>query len=415
MAPVCASSGEQSWDQGGVSINGKLMYASALAITLLLAISWPVAASAGAHAKLVVDDDKVECPTAGFTHIQDAVKAAAPGDEIRICKGVYVEQIKIDKALDIDADNGAIVMPSAMQANTASLFDGKPIAAALVVTEATGVSITGLTLDGINNGISLCSPDLIGIAYQNASGTVAHVAVRNFKLAASLNGCQSGTGIFVESGSGGASNVEIRDSTVHDFQKNGITADEPGTITVIRRNVVTGVGATNGAAQNGVQIGFGAAGSIVDNLVTNNVYAPCTAVDSCKAVATNILVTQSDGVEVSGNTGGTSQVNIFVDGNNATVNRNETFGTILFDGIRVEGNGSTLSHNHVFNGAESGIFVAGNNNVITDNTITEANVGILKDTGSMGNVIAGNHFFDTPISVQDPRVINVAKLISPKR
>lgn len=396
-------------------MNGKVMYASALAITLLLAISWPVAASAGAHAKLVVDDDKVECPTAGFTHIQDAVKAAAPGDEIRICKGVYVEQIKIDKALDIDADNGAIVMPSAMQANTASLFDGKPIAAALVVTEATGVSITGLTLDGINNGISLCSPDLIGIAYQNASGTVAHVAVRNFKLAASLNGCQSGTGIFVESGSGGASNVEIRDSTVHDFQKNGITADEPGTITVIRRNVVTGVGATNGAAQNGVQIGFGAAGSIVDNLVTNNVYAPCTAVDSCKAVATNILVTQSDGVEVSGNTGGTSQVNIFVDGNNTTVNRNETFGTILFDGIRVEGNGSTLSHNHVFNGAESGIFVAGNNNVITDNTITEANVGILKDTGSLGNVIAGNHFFDTPIGVQDPRVINVAKLISPKR
>jgi parallel beta-helix repeat protein len=396
-------------------MNCKLVNAFALTATLVLAITWPVATSAAAHAKLVVDDDKVECPTAGFTHIQDAVKAAAPGDEIRICKGVYVEQVKIDKALDIDADNGAIVMPSAMQANTASLFDGKPIAAALVVTEATGVSITGLTLDGINNGISLCSPDLIGIAYQNASGTVAHVAVRNFKLAASLNGCQSGTGIFVESGSGGASNVEIRDSTVHDFQKNGITADEPGTITVIRRNVVTGVGATNGAAQNGVQVGFGAGGSIVDNLVTNNVYAPCTAVDSCKAVATNILVTQSDGVEVSGNTGGTSQVNIFVDGNNATLNRNKTFGTILFDGIRVEGNGSTLSENHVFNGAESGIFVAGNNNVITANTITEASVGILKDTGSMGNVIAGNHFFDTPISVQDPRVINVAKLISPKR
>jgi parallel beta-helix repeat protein len=396
-------------------MNCKLVNAFALTATLVLAITWPVATSAAAHAKLVVDDDKVECPTAGFTHIQDAVKAAAPGDEIRICKGVYVEQVKIDKALDIDADNGAIVMPSAMQANTASLFDGKPIAAALVVTEATGVSITGLTLDGINNGISLCSPDLIGIAYQNASGTVAHVAVRNFKLAASLNGCQSGTGIFVESGSGGASNVEIRDSTVHDFQKNGITADEPGTITVIRRNVVTGVGATNGAAQNGVQVGFGAGGSIVDNLVTNNVYAPCTAVDSCKAVATNILVTQSDGVEVSGNTGGTSQVNIFVDGNNATLNRNKTFGTILFDGIRVEGNGSTLSENHVFNGAESGIFVAGNNNVITANTITEASVGILKDTGSMGNVIAGNHFFDTPISVQDPWVINVAKLISPKR
>jgi len=53
----------------------------------------------------VVDDDKVECPNAAFTRIQDAVDAASPGDEIHICKGVYVEQVKITKPLDIDADN----------------------------------------------------------------------------------------------------------------------------------------------------------------------------------------------------------------------------------------------------------------------------------------------------------------------
>jgi len=70
----------------------------------------------------VVDDDKVECPNAAFTRIQDAVDAASPGDEIHICKGVYVEQVKITKPLDIDADNGAILMPSAMQANATSLF-----------------------------------------------------------------------------------------------------------------------------------------------------------------------------------------------------------------------------------------------------------------------------------------------------
>ena len=393
----------------------KHLYPFALAVILTSALAWPAAASPAHSARLTVDDDKVECPNARFTRIQDAVDAASPGDEIHICRGTYAEQVTIRKALDIDADNGAILMPPAMHANTTSLFDAAPIATALLVANATGVSISGLTVDGANNGISACAPDLIGISFQNASGTVDHVAVRNFKLAASLNGCQSGTGIFVQCGSGGISKVEITNSTVHDFQKNGITADEKGTVAVIRRNVVTGLGPTNGAAQNGVQIGFGAAGSILGNVVTNNIWAPCTAVATCATVATNILVTQSDGIEVSGNTAGISQVNIFVDGSNATIDRNETFATSVFDGIRVQGNQSSVGRSQVFNGAESGIFLEGNNNVVTDNTINEAAIGILKDTGSSGNIITGNHFFNTPVSVQDPQRIDVAKLISPKR
>lgn len=393
----------------------KPVYPFASAVILISAILWPATAFPAQRSRLVVDDDKVECPNAGFTHIQDAVDAASPGDEIHICKGIYVEQVRVRKPLDIDADNGAVLMPSAMQANTSSLFDAAPIATAVLVADTTGVSISGLTVDGANNGVSACTPDLIGISFQNASGDLDHIAVRNFKLAASLNGCQSGTGIFVQSGNGGVSRVEIHDCTVHDFQKNGVTADEKGTVAIIRRNVVTGVGATNGAAQNGVQIGFGAAGSILNNIVTNNIWAPCTAVATCTTVATNILVTQSDGVEVSGNTAGISQVNIFLHGNSAEINSNETFATAVFDGIRVQGNQSGVHQNRVFNGAESGIFLSGNNQVITDNVITEAAIGILKETGSSGNIVARNRFFDTSVSVQDPQLIDVAKLISPKR
>ena len=396
-------------------MKSELPKTAALGVLLLSVLVWPGAAEPTRGAQLVVDDDKVECPNAGFTRIQDAVDSASPGDEIHICKGIYVEQVAIHKSLTIDADNGAILMPSAMQANTTSLFDAAPIATALLVADTTGVSISGLTVDGINSGISQCAPDLIGISFQNASGDLERVSVRNFKLTASLNGCQSGTGIFVQSGNGGVSKVEIEHCTVHDFQKNGITADEIGTVSIIRRNVVTGVGPTTGAAQNGVQIGFGAAGSILDNVVTNNVWAPCTTVASCTAVATNILVTQSDAVEVSGNTAGISQVNIFFDGNNAEIKRNETFASVVFDGIRLEGNQSPVRENHVYNGAESGIFLSGNSNVVTDNVITEAAIGVLKETGSSGNIIRGNRFFNTSVLVQDPQIIDVVKLISPKR
>jgi parallel beta-helix repeat protein len=391
------------------------VYPFALLLVFLSTFIWPATALSASHAQLVVDDDKVECPQAGFTHIQAAVDAASPGDEIHICKGIYVEQVSIHKPLDIDADNGAILMPSAMQANTISLLTAAPFATAVLVAGTTGVSISGLTVDGANNGLSQCAPDLIGITFQNASGALDHVAVRNFKLSMTLDGCQSGNGIFVQSGNGGVSNVVIDHCTIHDFQKNGITANEEGTVAIIRRNVVTGLGPTNGAAQNGVQIGFNAEGSILDNIVTNNVWAPCTAVATCAAVATNILVTHADGVEVSGNTAGISQVNIFAHGNSATVDRNQTFATSVFDGIRLQGDQSRVRHNQVFNGAESGIFLSGNNNVITDNTITEAAVGILKDTGSTGNIITGNHFFDTPVLVQDPHPIDVSTLISPKR
>jgi len=40
---------------------------------------------------LLVDDDKVQCPTAGFTTIQAAVDAAPAGATIRVCAGTYTE------------------------------------------------------------------------------------------------------------------------------------------------------------------------------------------------------------------------------------------------------------------------------------------------------------------------------------
>lgn len=365
--------------------------------------------------QIVVDDDKLECPNAAFTRIQDAVDAAAPGSQIRVCKGTYAEQVSISKPLDLEADSGAVLMPASVQANASSLSSGIAIAAALLVSNTANVTIRGLTLDGANNGISQCAPDLMGIFFQNASGEIDRVAVRNFKLSASLNGCQSGTGIFVQSGNGSASQVEIHRSTIHDFQKNGITANEVGTSASIDGNVVTGLGPTTGAAQNGIQIGFGAGGSIQNNTVTNNLWAPCMAVATCTAVATNILVEQSEGILVTDNVVGISQVGIFIHGNQGQLLENRTFATSVFDGIHIEGVQSQVRRNDVFNGAQSGIFIDGKNNVVDHNTITESAVGILKMAGSTGNLIQFNDVFDAPVASQDPSVPKLSTLVVPLR
>jgi len=380
---------------------------------LMVSLSRPTTATSKPH--LVVDDDKVECPNADFTRIQDAVYAATPGASIRICRGVYVEQVKINKPLDIDADSGAILMPAPIKQNTTSLFDASPLATAILVADTTDVSIAGLVVDGTNAGISECSPLLLGITFQNASGAIQRVTLRNFRLGPGFGGCQSGLGIFVQSGGGGISRVSIDKCTVHDFQKNGITANEVGTEVTIRGNVVTGIGPTTGAAQNGIQIGFGAGGSIDGNTVSNMVWSPCVSVKTCAAVATNILVTQSDGVEVTENTVGISQVGIFVHGNQGEVETNETFASSVFDGIRIEGDQGEVRSNHVFNGAEAGVFIAGNNNLVEHNTITEAAIGILKASGSSGNLIQGNRVFGTPIAVQDPSTSTLSEIISPVR
>jgi nitrous oxidase accessory protein NosD len=361
----------------------------------------------------VVGTNKAECPNAQFSTIQAAVNAATPGTIIRICAGTYPEQVSITKALSLRGENGVVIQPSNVIANTTSAFSGQPIAAIIVVQDATDVDIRNVTVDGVNNGITECAPDFIGVFYRNASGEVSRVAVRNVKLSVSLNGCQSGDAILVQSGGGGASVVDIEDSSFHDYQKNGITANEIGTQVRIEGNVVTGIGATTGAAQNGIQIGFGAGGNIVRNTVANHVWSPCVSLQSCDVTADDILVFQSDNVGVERNIAGVSQTGIAIAANHARVNGNQVFDSLIFDGVELMGNDNDARRNWITHSDRAGVFIQGNNNVVTQNRINEAAFGVLKITGSTGNIIANNDFFNATVKVQDPQ--GVGSTASPYR
>ena len=288
----------------------------------------------------------------------------------------------------IAAPSGGIV------ANTTSLSSGDPIAAQFVVdTPGGAVNINNITVDGNNNQINGCAPELIGIYYRNASGTVNQVAAINQTLSTALNGCQSGLGIFVQSGLSLNSTVTVENSYIANYQKNGITGDETGTTVTISSNRVFGQGPTTGAAENGIQFGFGAGGSAVSNTVMDNVYSPGTA------AATGILVYASANVSVTSNIVGNSQLGISFDSDptfgaadNGTIDSNKVSATHLFDGIDVCSNSNSVLKNSVFGSDESGIHLdgscgsTGNSNTVTGNVINVSCAGILEDPSTTNTV-----------------------------
>jgi len=366
---------------------------------------------------------------ASYPSITQAVNSVPAGSTIKICPGTYPEQVLITKNLTLTgvaanglvaanasgANNPVITSPAGgVTANAHDLYDNSDIAAQIAVVTPTNasqsivVNISNITVDGSNNQISGCAPDLVGIYYQNANGTVNHVATRFQALASGLGGCQSGLGIFAESGyaSGKTSTISILNSSVHDYQKNGITADGTGMNATITGNYVVGSGATPVIAQNGIQVSDGATGKVSTNTVTDDVYVSPDGGPYYSA--SGILLYDSGGTSghlltVSMNTVSNTQGAIVTYGdsfgtadyNSVTSNKITTTlaaGPYLIDGIDLCSNNNTAATNTIFNSAGAGVHIdsqctestgtTGNNSAATSNTVNEACAGVLLGSGT---------------------------------
>jgi len=352
-----------------------------------------------------------------FSSIQAAIDAVPPGSTVDICAATYSEQIHINKSITLTgvAQNSAdavVILPPAggLTANATSLSSGNPIAGHIAVLGPATVNFNNLIVDSLGNGLSGCgAATLVGILYQNATGTLKHVATRNQWIGSSesdggSNGCQNGLGIFVQSGNSGTSAVTVQNSSVHDYQKNGITGNESGTSLTVMNSDIVGQGATTGAAENGIQIGFGATGSISGNLVIDDVWAPDTITDPGDAAAGILLFDSVNGTSVKSNTVGNTQFGIAAvtdtggEGDNATISMNKVFGTRVFDGIDVCVNNSTVQSNTIMNSSESAIHLdascgsTGNGNTVTNNTIIDACTGVLADSGTSSTTSPNTYF-----------------------
>lgn len=408
----------------------KSKFGKAILTGLALAFANCVAVSANAATVFVG-----VCGGPSYPTIQAAVTAVPAGSTVYVCPGSYPEQVTINKRLTLQGVasgtlNQAVVTAPAggIVANTVSLATAYPIAAQIYVHDTRAVDISNLTVDGSgNNGLTTCGvPNLVGIYYQDASGSIHDVVTRN-QTSVPVNGCAQGTGmgIFVQSGISlatgvaGTSTVTVLNSTVHDFQKNGITGNEVGTKLTVSSNEVRGLGPTSGAAENGIQLGFGATGRVNGNTVIDEIWAPDTSSDSGDA-ATGILIFDVADATVVNNHVGNTQFGIAVAGDttgeadDATITGNTLDGTLIFDGIDVCGSsGGEITGNVVSGSTQSGIHLDGTctgvtsgGTTVTGNTINEACAGILD--GTTGNTTSPNTFFNTTNTLLDGDVCPAA-------
>jgi hypothetical protein len=358
-----------------------------------------------------------------YLTIQAAVNAAealAIPRTVRVCPGIYAEQVMITSSLTIEgivnstSDAAVVVPPSGGIAMNGSDIFGNPVAAQIFVASTSGsVTVSHLTVDGTGNNMPGCvATTLEGIYFQNTSGTISANSVRNQYQTdyADFGGCQNGLAINVESL--GSNSVTVANNSVHAYQKNGITATGaatgPGSLgpaVIISGNYIVGLGATamnwqgvyvagdSTAAENGVQIGFGASGSVTGNVVNDNIWGQDTGGDTGDA-ASGILIYASTNIAVTGNEVGSAQLGIvavtdptYGPADSTLITGNKVAGTQLFDAIDLCSNSNNVHTNTIYGSTESGIHIddscgSGNNNVVSGNTINEACAGILLGTGS---------------------------------
>ena len=228
----------------------RLVRAACLA-ALVLAVPAP---SASAATRLV-DDDKAECPNAGFTTIQAAVDDAEahvvqPGDEIAICPGLYVESLVVNS-------------PLTLRGAGAGLVRIEPDAAGSIVTATGGgpVEISGVTIAGNSQAATTA------VSFVETSGAVERSRLTDLGLSA--NGVRS-----VVNGPTSRS-LGVGGSLIEEYGTYGVHAETTSgdLVGTVQNSVVRGRGpiSTAGAMQDGVQVvGPNSRATIQGNLITDH-------------------------------------------------------------------------------------------------------------------------------------------------
>jgi hypothetical protein len=309
----------------------------ALTLTASVLLLAALAASAADAAKVYVSNSAPvvaggkSCAQPNANTVQAGI-AAAKGGSVEVCPGTYTEQIEISGPVKINAVSGVGTATLAMPASPAhslSACDTKssesegPLNQADEVSICTGgaVTITGMVIQA-EIPLETCANGLNAIfvagggTLKASSDTIegASTTLPEYK------GCQHGLAVRV----GSASREEVghavlKADTISGYEKNGPTVSGTGSSMSITNSTITGEGPSPYIAQNGIQISYGASGSVKGTMVSGN---ECN-VGSCGAEAeqaTGVLFYQAAaGSKVTSSTMSHNDLGVYYASGSATV------------------------------------------------------------------------------------------------
>jgi hypothetical protein len=196
---------------------------------------------AAAMAKTIVVGS---CSDAQFPTIQLGVDNASAGDTIDICPGVYPEEIGI-----IGSGKDGLTLTSRQKQQTlitapiaqgltqnAGVVPAGPVAANVLVSGVTGITISNVMIDDSNSRIQPGSGiNVVGLFYQNSTGSIRQVTARN------PNGGGLDAGIWVDTNSFNGGQSDILSNTISGYGDNfAIIASGENTHVLVNDNTEIG-------------------------------------------------------------------------------------------------------------------------------------------------------------------------------
>ena len=275
-----------------------------------------------------------------FSTIQSALDASPAPDTVEVCPGVYNEQIVITKPVTLEGivtGNGSLAqieLPSGYTNNV--FFDNEYATAQIYVNNVSGgdVNLTNLYVGG--QGFSTENGYLVGIFYQQSSGTINHVitSTQDDNGNPALN--VQGFGILIKGGSSRPS-VTVENSSIHDFSAYGILA-----------------------------IGTTVSPDLTVTIKNNNISSFAVG----DQPVFNLDADEGTDSTISGNVVNGGFSGIFVDAPTGSITGNTVIGSNY--GIVLYADGPSVKSNNIFDTIAAGIYVEVPNlevSVIEDNTI----------------------------------------------
>ena len=248
-----------------------------LFLTVSFAVLALAAAAVPASATELVDDNGAQCPTATHTTIQAAVNAASVNEQVLVCNGVYNEQVVITtNGIDLVAKTtlgATIKAPATTLAAPESL---------VYVNGASNVKVRRFVIAGPGPG----TVDSLrhGVLVENNADPgekEAQITDNRIQDIRDTEAAANEEGIGVRVGrdfAGTKGRASVLRNTIRDYQKGGVVVDGAGSFAVVATNTIQGLGfvtspTTPVPAQQGVQVGRGAAADVNSNRISLNQYS----------------------------------------------------------------------------------------------------------------------------------------------